>query len=112
MPVFDYRCTRCGNRFTLLLGVVAEPQQERCPACESADISRLISRFARLRSEDEIIDAIADPSGVGDLEDPRGLADWMKRMGREMGEDLGGDVDEMLEEIENADEADTALDSV
>ncbi len=105
MPLFDYTCAVCGHRFTLLLGVVAETQQERCPACGGAEIRRLISRFARLRSEDEMIEALADPSGIGDLEDPKQLESWMKRMGREMGDELGGDLDEMICEMEGSDDS-------
>jgi len=100
MPLFDYKCADCGHRFSLLLGVVADPQEELCPACKSTSVHKLISRFARLRSEDELIDSLADPSGIGDLEDPKQLGSWMKRMGREMGEDFGDDVDEVLEGID------------
>lgn len=104
MPLFDYKCADCGQRFSLLLGVVAEPQSEKCPACRSLSIHRLISRFARLRSDDELIDSIADPSVIGDLEDPKQLGSWMKRVGREMGEDLGDDFDEVLQGIDEEDE--------
>jgi putative FmdB family regulatory protein len=100
MPLFDYRCADCRKRFSLLLGVVAEPQEEKCPACGSTNVSRLISRFARLRSEDDLIEDLADPSKIGDLEDPKELAGWMKRMGKEMGEDVGDDFDEILEEAD------------
>ena len=41
---------------------------------------------------------MADPDKIGDLEDPRQMAQWMKKMGREMGEDLGDDFDELAEE--------------
>jgi len=99
MPLFDYRCMDCRKRFSLLIGVVAEPQEERCPNCGGTKVRRLISRFARLRSEDDMIDSLADPARVGDVEDPKQLHSWMKRMGKEMGEDLA-DFDEVLEEIE------------
>ena len=98
MPLFDYRCTDCRKKFTLLVGVVAEQQAEGCPACGSANVIKLVSRFARLRSEDDFIDDLADPSKIGDLEDPKELHSWMKRMGKEMGEDLGEDFDELLDE--------------
>ena len=100
MPLFDYRCTDCRKRFSLLLGVVAEQPEEKCPNCGSTNVNKLISRFARLRSEDDLIDVLADPSKMGDLEDPKELHGWMKRMGKEMGEDLGDDFDEMLEDVE------------
>src|SRR3990172_6227219 len=98
MALFDYKCANCKKKFTLLLGVVAEQQEEKCPNCGSADVNRLISRFARIRSDDALIDSLADPSKMGDLDDPKELHGWMKRVGREMGEDLGGDFDEMLDE--------------
>lgn len=63
----------------------------------------MISRFARLRSEDDLIDELADPSKIGDLEDPRQLHSWMKRASKEMGEDVGDDFDEILDEIEHGD---------
>jgi putative FmdB family regulatory protein len=98
MPLFDFRCSDCRKKFTLLVGVVAERQDEKCPACGSANVNKLVSRFARLRSEDDLIDDLADPSKMGDLENPKELHSWMKRMGKEMGEDLGDDFDEMLDE--------------
>jgi len=100
MPIFDYKCRDCYERFSLLVGVVAKSPEQRCPACGGTNISRLISRFARLRSEDELLDSLADPSTIGDFEDPKQLHSWMKRMGKEMGEDLGEDFDQVLEEIE------------
>lgn len=98
MPLFDYRCADCRKRFSLLFGVVAESPEEKCPHCGGSNVNRLISRFARLRSEDAIIDDLADPARAGDLDDPKQLQSWMKRMGKEMGDDLGGDFGEMLDE--------------
>jgi hypothetical protein len=59
-----------------------------------------MSRFATVRSEEDRLDSLADPSSLGDLneDDPKSVAKWMKRMGSEMGEDLGDDVDEALEQ--------------
>src|SRR5947207_2971230 len=99
MPIFEYRCAGCRRRFSLLVGVVAAGPEARCPRCGSEQIARLISRFAVARSEDDMLDEMADPDKIGDLEDPRQMAQWMKKMGREMGEDLlGDDFDELAEE--------------
>jgi hypothetical protein len=59
-----------------------------------------MSRFSRLRSEDDRLDALADPSSLGDLDenDPQSVARWAKKMGKELGEDLGGDFDQAMEE--------------
>jgi hypothetical protein len=59
-----------------------------------------MSRFARVRSEDDRLDALADPGALGDLDenDPKSVARWAKKMGKELGEDVGEDFDEMMEQ--------------
>jgi putative FmdB family regulatory protein len=98
MPLYEYRCEDCSRRFTLLVGVTAQAVDQQCPRCGGARLRKLISRFAVARSEDDLLDSMADPSTLGDPEDPRAMADWMRRMGREMGEDMGDDFDELVEE--------------
>jgi hypothetical protein len=65
-----------------------------------------MSRFATVRSEEDRLDSLADPSSLGDMDedDPKSVAKWMKKMGSEMGEDLGDDVDEALEQEAGAGE--------
>jgi putative FmdB family regulatory protein len=98
MPIFEYRCGGCRRKFSLLVGVVAGGSEARCPTCGSEELQKLISRFAVARAEDDLLDDLADPSKMGDMEDPRQMVQWMKRMGKEMGEDLGDDFDELVEE--------------
>lgn len=59
-----------------------------------------MSRFATPKSEDARLEAAADPSQFGDLDenDPRSVARMMKRMGDEMGEDLGEDLEGAMDE--------------
>ncbi|MHB1001763.1 MAG: FmdB family zinc ribbon protein [Armatimonadota bacterium] len=98
MPLFDYRCLDCSRKFSLLKGVIADDQADVCPACGGTNIKKMISRFARLRSEDDLINDLADPSKFGDPDDPGQLHQWMKQIGKEMGDDLGDDFDEAIEE--------------
>jgi putative FmdB family regulatory protein len=105
MPIFEYRCEGCRRRFSLLVGVVAGSTEMKCPRCGGEQIQKLISRFATTRSEDEALDELADPTKMGDMEDPKQMMQWMKRVGREMGEDMGDDFDELVEEAA-AEEAD------
>jgi hypothetical protein len=48
-----------------------------------------------------MLEDLADPTKIGDVEDPRSLAKWAKQMGsalgEEAGEDFGAVVDEMME---------------
>jgi hypothetical protein len=72
----------------------------RCPRCDSAELTRLMSRFATVKSEDARLDSFADPTQYGDLNenDPQSVARFVKRMGTEMGEDLGEDLDAAMDE--------------
>jgi hypothetical protein len=62
-------------------------------------LDRLLSRFAAPKSEEARLESLADPSSLGGLDenDPHSVARFMKKMGEEMGEDVG-DVDAMMEE--------------
>jgi putative FmdB family regulatory protein len=101
MPIYEYCCRACGRTFAFLYGVSRDSRDPACPACHGKDLSRLISRVARVRSEDAMLEDLADPTKIGDFEDPRSLAKWAKKMGsalgEEAGEDFGGMVDEMME---------------
>lgn len=103
MPLFEYRCEECKRKFTLLVGMVAEGPKQQCPRCGSVQIRKLISRFAIARTEDDILDDMADPTSLGDPDDPKAMADWMRRVSREMGEELGDDFDELVEEAARED---------
>jgi len=59
-----------------------------------------MSRFATVKSEDVRLDSLSDPSSFGDLDenDPKSVAQFVKKMGHEMGEDLGEDLDAAMDE--------------
>jgi hypothetical protein len=59
-----------------------------------------MSRFATVKSEDARLDALADSSSFGDLDenDPGSVARFMKKMGKEFGDDLGEDFDSAVDE--------------
>jgi len=105
VPIYEYECHGCRRRVSLLVLVPSRADTPRCPRCGSEDLSRLMSRFATVKSEDARLESLADPSQYGDVDenDPRSVARFMKKMGEEMGEDLGDDLDAAVEETLGAD---------
>ncbi len=103
MPIYEYRCPHCRGRFSVLALYPGQGLQPRCPRCGNTEVRRLISGFATLRSEEEQVEALADPSMLADVDenDPKSIARWARRMQRTMGEELGEDFEEMIEEIES-----------
>ena len=102
MPLYEYSCRDCEKRFTFLSGVIADNSEPQCPQCGSQNLSKLMSRFRRGRSDDARMEAIAEKMESRDLDDAGELRRFAKEMGREIaaesGEGFDGDIDELLEE--------------
>ena len=100
MPIYEYRCEDCKRRSSLLLRSFKEETRPVCPYCGGKKLRRVFSRFAMVRSEEDRLERLADPSKWGgiDKNDPKSVVRWAKRMGKEMGEEMGEDFDRMLEE--------------
>jgi putative FmdB family regulatory protein len=45
MPVYEYKCQNCGERFEKLVRSFAGSSQIICPHCESEDVRKAISLF-------------------------------------------------------------------
>jgi len=103
MPLYEYRCTSCKKRVTLLTLRASEEVDAVCDRCGARTLERLMSRFAMGRSDEARMDGLADPSNLSGLDenDPSSVARWMKKMSREMGDEVGGgsDIDEMADEM-------------
>jgi putative FmdB family regulatory protein len=83
MPIYEYRCAACGKRTSSLLPSYSSPDPA-CPHCGKAELKRLVSTFATVRSDDS-----GDDFGDGDFGGghDHGEGDGMD------GDDLGGGFD-------------------
>ncbi len=109
MPIYEYRCQDCGRVSSYLILNIRDPFQPACKRCHSQKMTRLISRIARVRSEESRLESLADPSKLGDLDDkdPASMARWMKRMGKELGEEMPEDFDALVEQAMEEESADS-----
>lgn len=100
MPVYEYRCTQCRRRSSVLLLSYKEQVDPACPHCGSLQLTRIMSRFATVRSEDARLESLADDPGLADVDekDPRSAARVMKKLGREFGDELGDDFESAMDE--------------
>lgn len=100
VPIYEYLCEDCRRRVSLLVRSISNPPKPVCPRCGGGKLERLMSRFTRVRSEEDRLDRLADPGALGDLDesDPGSVARWAKKMGKELGEDMGEDFDQVVEE--------------
>jgi len=104
MPLYEYTCRECGRRFTWLVGVVADSGPPKCDRCGATHADKkAVSRFARIRTEDQAMTDLADPDNFGNMDDPAAMRRWAKDMGSELGEDLGDEFDEYADASESED---------
>lgn len=107
MPVYEYRCQSCQNRVGIRMSYAEYGVKKVvCPVCGGKDLKRLIGRVRVAKSEDRRLEAMSDPSAFGDVDenDPKSIARAMKKMGREMGEDLPPEFDEITERLESGED--------
>jgi len=106
MPIYEYRCHDCKRRVSIFWRSFSDLESTdatpHCPRCNGTNLTRLISRVAVVRSEDSHLDDLTDPGMLSGLDedDPKSVARWMRRMSREVDEDLGPEFDEVVDRLE------------
>ena len=110
MPIYEYRCEDCQKYSTFLI-LQGHASTLSCKHCKGKHLERVMSRFASPKSEEARMEALADPSNFGDVDenDPKSIARFMKKMGKEMGEDMGEDFDEAMESMGEAGAAEDSM---
>lgn len=113
MPIYEYRCGGCRRRVSLFVRGFTDPPNNACPECGSEELSRLVSRVAVLKSGESQLEELSDPSAWSGIDenDPRGMAEMMRRMGDSMGEDMGSEFGEMVDRLESGEISDDMEDS-
>jgi putative FmdB family regulatory protein len=111
MPIYEYICGDCRKRVSVFFRTFSEASDEaaRCPTCQGANLRRLVSRVAVLKSEESRLDNLADSALLSGLEseDPRALAGFMRRMSGEMGEPLDPEMNEVIGRLEAGESPDS-----
>ena len=108
MPVYEYLCQACGRQFSRFFWRMSDAEETRC-RCGSDVLEQLVSRVSMQRSEESRIESLADPEKWGDLDesDPVAMAKMMKRLGGELGEDMGPEFNEVVDRLESGEDPDS-----
>ncbi len=116
MPYYNYRCRDCRRKLTLYFESYAayDEAEPACSHCGSANLAQLVGRVSVAKSEEARMDSLADPSALGTLDenDPQSLGRWMRKMSREMDEDLGPEFDEVVGRLESGEDPESIEKSI
>ncbi|MBK9780035.1 MAG: zinc ribbon domain-containing protein [Anaerolineales bacterium] len=103
MPTYDFICNSCQQRFDVFLTYAEYGQKEvLCVHCNSRDVRRRMTKVRIAKTEEGRLESMAnDFTGFEGMEnDPAEFGKMMKKMGREMGEDLPAEFDEVVDRLE------------
>jgi putative FmdB family regulatory protein len=102
MPTYDFICRNCGQRFEIFLSYSEYGSTKvRCVHCGSHNVRRRMTKVRLAKSEDSRMESLADDTALDGLEDdPQALGRMMKKMGKEMGEDLPPEFDDVVDRLE------------
>ena len=104
MPTYDFICNSCSQRFDVFMTFAEYGKKTvTCAHCGSRDVRRRITKVRIAKSEDSRMDSMADEfSGFEGLEnDPKAMGKMMRKMGKEMGEDVPPEFDEVVNRLES-----------
>lgn len=98
MPLYEFICLNCGKKATVLCSISQRDEIRKCDFCNSNKLKRLIGKPRRLRSDEEIAEALTDPTSLSGLDenDPDSIKRWAKKTASELGEN----IDEELEDLD------------
>lgn len=111
MPIYEYRCEKCHKRTSVFTRSVSANVTAVCEHCGSRKLSRLFSRVAVRRSGGDL-GGFDESSLAGiDENDPRQMAQFIRKMSREMGEPLDAEMESDLERMEAGELSDEDTDA-
>lgn len=90
----------------MLIGMTAQPHDEKCPKCQSRKLVKLVSRVQRFRTEDQRVEHAADSiEGMSDPESSSAMRERVKELGKALDDDMSDEMEEMFEmDVEAGDE--------
>ena len=103
MPTYDFICNNCNQRFDIFLTFAEYVNKTvTCAHCGSKNVRRRMTKVRIAKSEESRMDSMADDfSGFEGLEnDPQAMGRMMRKMGKEMGEDMPPEFDEVVDRLE------------
>ena len=99
MPIYEYKCNECNSKFSILLFKLNEAANIVCSYCNSSNVRKLVSVFCVHQTEGAKLAGLSasDFCRDGFYRDPRNIGLRTKKKLKEMGVDLGPQLDEIVE---------------
>lgn len=106
VPVYEFQCNSCNQRKSVLIRTMSDSNHSPvCANCGSKDLRRLISTVAYHRSLHDVWEQSGSPDNPGSdyYKDPRNIGRWAENKFKEMGQEMPGEVKEMIQAAREGD---------
>ena len=102
MPPYEFTCLACQQRFDVTMSYTEYGSRPvNCTHCGSRNVRRRMTRVRIAKSEESRMDSMMDESALEGMENnPQALGRMMKKMGKEMGEDVPPEFDDVVDRLE------------
>jgi putative FmdB family regulatory protein len=103
MPTYDFICNDCDQRFDVFQTFSEYGKKPvTCAHCKSKNVRRRMTKVRVAKSDDARMESMADDfSGFDGVEDdPKAMGQMMRKMGKQMGEDLPPEFNEVVDRLE------------
>lgn len=100
MPIYEYKCNLCQQKFSLLSRSITQPPSPVCPTCGGRETTRLLSSFAYHKSEKTRLEEVGEPQRFPSpdyYKDPRNIGRWAEKRLAELGVEMPSKVQEMIQ---------------
>ena len=103
MPTYDFICNDCAQRFEIFLTFSEYGKKTVvCAHCGSKNVRRRMTKVRIAKSEESRMESMADDfSGFEGMEEnPEAMGRMMRKMGKQMGEELPPEFNEVVDRLE------------
>ena len=107
MPIYEYRCGACGEVTSIFVRSISSKVDERCEHCRSRNVSRMMSKVNRVKTEQDVLDELGAPGLGGRPEDaykdPRQIGRWAEQRFEEAGLEIPPETRQMIDAAREGD---------
>ena len=98
MPIYEYRCGSCGQKFSVFVRNVGAGATPACTRCQASDVERVMSSFAYRKSEATRLEESGSPDNPSAdyYKDPRNIGRWAEKRLAELGQEVPPRVKELI----------------
>ncbi len=106
MPIYEYRCQKCGHQQEQFHRSLDNTKVPDCETCDDGLMQRVISRFATPKTESQVLDQYGTPgpgASPDAYRDPRQIGRWAEERFDQMGVEMPAEAKQMIDAARDGD---------